>query len=95
VEETPTLIEAAQLWKEGKVEANTGAEKQEKAKDAFLKHAKENKLEKYKTCGLSVSYGGQHSRRYLDEKMLKTLISDKLIEQCMKEGKKWEDIRIR
>lgn len=95
LENLPTLVEAAQLHKEGKELAKLADERIESAKETFLAHSKSNKVDKFKVAGVSVSYLGQRQKRYLDEVELKKLVSEDILNKAYKLGKPWEDIRIR
>lgn len=95
VEELPSLIEAAELFKEGKKYEEMSEERIEQAKHIFLSHAKENKLDKYQVAGVSISYSGERQKSYIDEKKLKELVSEDIWKQVYKQSKPWDDIRIR
>ena len=91
----PNLIEASELWKEGKRLSDEGEEKLELAKLAFLQHSKENKLDRYSVGGLNVSYYGVRQRESIDEKLLKELVNEEIWRKALKRGKEWDDLRIR
>ena len=92
--EVPALANAADIWREGKALFADGEAKIEQAKEAFLQHAKDNKLEKYSSGGLSINYLGQRQRTYLDETKLRELVPETTLKLCEKQGKVWDDLRI-
>ena len=93
--EVPALSVAADMWREGKALFAEGEAKIEQAKEAFLKHAKDNKLDKYSSGGLSIDYYGERQRTYLDEVKLRELVPETTLKLCEKQGKVWDDLRIR
>jgi len=93
--EVPALSSAADIWREGKALFEEGEAKMEQAKSAFLQHAKDNNLSKYSSGGLSISYLGSRFRTYLDEKKLRELVPETTLKLCEKQGKAWDDLRIR
>ena len=90
-----SMAEAALMWKEGKSAFDEAEAKMEQAKATFLKYAKDNKVDKFTTNGLTVGYYGTRQNPYLDQKKLKELVPETVIKMCTKDGKTWEDIRIR
>ena len=92
---SPTLLEAAELYKEGKQYERMAEERIDQAKNVFIGHAKEQGLEKFRTGGLSISWLGERTKRFLSEKRLKELVDEKIIEQCYMESKVYPDLRIR
>jgi len=94
IESFPTLLEAADLWKEGKTFEQLSVERLEQAKQVFLRHAKDTGVNKYQVGGVKVSFLGERSRDYIDEKRLKELVSEDIIRQATRKGKIWDDIRI-
>ena len=95
VESLPSLIEAAALWKEGKQLESQAEERLEQAKQAFIAYPQSSQVDKFSVGGVSVSYLGKKSRIYLDEAKLKELLAPEILELARKQGKTWEDVRIR
>jgi len=95
-EETlPNLVDAASQYREGDELEKQGKSMKESAKETFLNHATSNKIDKFKTGGVSISYLGQKTKEYFDEKLLRELVPKEIIEKVTKVTKPWEDIRIR
>jgi len=90
----PSLVEAAQLWKEGKQYERMAEERVEQVKQVFVTHAKAGN-DKFKVGGVSVSYRGQRSRKYLSETKLKELVDETILSKAYLEGKIFEDISIK
>lgn len=90
----PNLLEAAAKWREGKELATQGEAMKEEAQLAFLNHAKTNKIDKYRVGGVSVSYLGEATRQFIDDKLLKEIAPD-VFAKVAKRSKPWDDIRIR
>ena len=95
VEELPSLLEAAELYKEGKAFEELATERLDQAKSVFLTHSKTTNIDKFKVGGVSVSYLGTRQRQYLDEAKLKELVSGDILKQVYKMGKPWDDLRVR
>lgn len=89
------LLEAADLWQQGKALESQAKGWVESAKQVFLSHAKTNKISKYKVGMVSVSYNGTRTKRYVDEVLLKELVAKEVIDKVYKETNAWDDIRIR
>ena len=91
----PTLLEAAELYKEGKQFERMAEERVEQARQVFITHAKEQGLEKYRVQNLSISYRGQKTKKWLDEKTIRSLVSPEIVKQAEKESKPYDDYSIR
>jgi len=87
------LLEAADLWKEGNKMEREGKDKIEYATAVLL--AQGIMTPKYTVSGLSVSYGGQKTKKYVDVKTLRELVSEDLVKKVMKESKAYNDLKIR
>jgi len=91
----PNLVEAAELYKEGKDLEKAGQERIEQSKYVLLNHAKEAKIDKYHVCNVSVSYRGAKTKKWLDEKLIRSMVSDEVIKQVERESKPYDDFTIR
>ena len=87
------LKEAASLWREGKDLERESEGKLEYAKQVFILAG--NTTPKFKVGGVSVTYAGLKSRKYLDEKVLRELVEPNILKRAQKETKPYDDIRIR
>ena len=94
-ENLPSLVEAAQLYKDGHELERQGKDQKEQAKMSFVFHARDNKVPKFKVSGISISYRGQKTRKWLDEKILRESVSEEIIRLSTKESKPYDDISIR
>lgn len=94
-EDLPSLVEAAQLYKEGHELERQGKDQKEQAKFSFIFHARDNKEPKFKVSGISVSYRGQTTRKWLDSEILKKSVPEDIIRLATKESKPYDDITIR
>ena len=90
-----SLIEAAELWREGKGLEKEAEEKIELAKAVFLQYCQLEKMDRVAVSGLSVSYGGMRHRTYLDEAMIKKLVPAEIWEQAQRPGKEYHLLTIR
>lgn len=88
------LLEAVSIWREGKALEKDASDKVEFAKQVFLTTAKAG-TPKFKVGGVSVSYAGQRTRKTLDSKMLRELVSKEIIKKAERESKPYDDISIR
>lgn len=88
------LTQAAELWKEADVRAKIAENDKSKAKDVMLYYAKSHEP-KFRTAGLSISYNGMRTRKYIDEATLKRLVPKEIVEKARKESAPWEDIQVR
>jgi len=87
------LMEAADLWKEGKKQEAEAKGNIEFAKGIFLQHAQSKP--KFRVGGVSVSYSGSRTRKTLDEKMLRELVDPSIIKKAERTSKPYDDIRIK
>ena len=88
------LTQAAELWKEADVRVKIAENDKGKAKYVMLDYAKSHEP-KFRTAGLSISYNGMRTRKYIDEATLKRLVSKEIVEKARKESAPWEDIQVR
>ena len=89
------LTDAATLYREGKKQIDTAEEMVERAKSVLLAYAKQHNMEKFRVLGLSISYRGITSRKYLDEKKLRELVANDILKLAYRDGKSWENLIIR
>ena len=92
------LITASELYKESKGFESQAKDRYDQAKSIWTDHIMSNGLkkgDKFKAAGVSVSYGGQITRKSVDESKLAELVSSDILSQVYKESKPWEDIRPR
>ena len=90
----PDLVEAAELYKEGKIFSDMAEERIEQAKAAFLNYAKTVDA-KFRVGGVSVSYAGQKQKSYVDEKKLRELVDKELLDKIYAKGKPYDSVYIR
>ena len=90
-----SLLDAANLWAEGKVLELQAQERLEQAKQVFLIHVKETGECKFQAGQVSVQYLGEQRREHYDTKTLKQLVSEDVLVKALRVGKAWDDIRIR
>lgn len=90
----PTLVEAAELWKEGKKQEQLAEEMLAQAKATFLNYAKENELSKFSCSGVDIKYHGSRVTERLNEAVIKELVGEDVWRLALKKGKPWDDIRI-
>ena len=89
---TEELVNAAELWKEGDAEKEIAEGKIEKAKQVFLAHFK-GTPGKVSVNGLSATYSGYKSRKYLDEKTVRSVVPEEMLKTAERETKPYDDIR--
>ena len=89
----PNLLEAADLFKEGKEYERLAEERIEQAKQVFLNHAQTEP--KFRVGNVSVIYRGERTRNYLSEPELKKLVAEEIIQKAYRESKPYPDISIR
>lgn len=96
--DTPTLLEASAMYKDGHALEKQGEAMKTTAKDAFLQHAKANNPKfdpvKFKTSIVSVSYRGMKTKRYADEKKMKEVLDEDTLAKCYSESKPYDDVGI-
>ena len=95
VETLPSLLEAAEIYKEGKRFEAMAKDRIEQARTTFVAHSKTSGIDKYTCGGISVSYLGQRTRTWLDEVIIRAEASLELIEKATKQSVPWDDIRLR
>ena len=95
VETLPSLVEAAEMYRQGKEQEKSAKEMVETARDTFLLHAKNNRIDKYKVSGVSVSYRGQKTKVWLDERIIRAEASPELIRLATRESEPYDDYSIR
>lgn len=91
---TPDLAQAVTLWKEGKIAEAEGEEKLAKAKGMFVAHMQGAGLDKCAVADLTVRYYGQRVNKYVDVKLLESMVTKEVMQKVTRQGKTWEDIRI-
>ena len=95
---TQRLIDASELYKEGKRLDSLSKDNISQANAVWLEHIMSKGLkkgDKFAAAGVSISYGGLTTRKYVDEKKLAELVSKDILTQVYKETRAWEDIRPR
>lgn len=92
---SPSLLEAADLWVQGTSLRKQGEDWREAAKLTFIEHAKTNDISKFRTGGVSISYKGTRTKSVIDEELLKQLVSKDILKQIYKTSKPWDNIQIR
>ncbi|KKK83983.1 hypothetical protein LCGC14_2787910, partial [marine sediment metagenome] len=97
VEVTQTdVVAAAELYREGKIFEGMGKERVDQAKEIIHAYAKAQGVDNpFKVGGLSVKYRGQKQRTYIKEDLLKSLVSEELLEKVIGKTKAWDDVYIR
>jgi len=94
VETSSSLVEAAESYKMALEMEKTAAEMKSTAKDTLLLHNKQNKVDKYRVSGLSISYRGQKVREVLDSITLKKENPD-IYQKYLKPSAPYDDYSIR
>ena len=94
-ESLPTLVEAAQLHKEGKTLQKQAEERLDSAKETFLAHSKNNQMDKFRVGGISFTFSGEKTKSYIDEKLLRDLVDNTIMEQVIKHSKPYDSYTIR
>ena len=89
------LLEAARMWIEGSALEKQAEEMKDGAKDAFLNYARQNKQDKFRTGGISVSYKGEVARRYISEAKAKELLDKEILEKLYVDSKPYPSLYIR
>ena len=89
------IVTAAMIYKEA-YQAKQKAESEiEENKLILLRHAIDNKIPKYKVPGfVNVSYSGVKTKKIVDTKLLKELVSEEICDKVIKDSRPWDDIRI-
>lgn len=87
------VLIAAREWKENREAIQQLEVSMSAAREILLSYAR--KVSKFSAEGVSVSYQGMRSRTTWDEKVLKELLSEEQISAARKQGKPYEDLRIR
>ena len=88
------LVEAAESYKTALELEKQAEEMKSVAKDTLLLHSKQNKVDKYRVSGVSVSYHGQRTKTFLDEKVVKEAAPD-IYRLALKESKPFDSYTIR
>jgi hypothetical protein len=91
----PDLLEAAALYKEALVMEREAVEQKNMSKLAIINHARTNSLSKFKMAGLSVSYRGQKTKKWLDEKTIRSNVTPDIVRLAERESAPYDDITIR
>ena len=94
VETTTSLVEAAESYKLALEMEKLSEEMKSTAKDTLLLHSKQNKVDKYRVSGLSVTYRGQKVKEYIDSDLLKKE-NPEIYRLCLKQSKPFDDFSIR
>jgi len=71
IETSPSLVEAAQQYKDALEAEKVAGDMKSNAIATLLTHAKQNKVDKFKVAGVSFTYHGWKPRNYLDQTTLK------------------------
>ena len=92
--DNPPLVEAATQYKNALEMEGQAKEMKELARDTLLNYSKENKVDKYKCHGLSVSYRGQKTKETIDSSLLKKE-NPELYRLCQRQSAPYDDYTIR
>lgn len=87
------VVEAAEKWKEADEREKIAKLDKDRSKGILLTRGKSDP--KFRVAGLSVSYNGERTKTYVDEKALKGLVSKDVFDEVRKQSAPWDDIQIR
>ncbi len=93
--EDKEVVTAAELYKEGFEERETGQDKIDKATGTLVGQAKTSGIDKFKAAGVSFSYHGLKTRESIDAAKLKELVSGDIVKQVTKQSKPFESYTIK
>jgi len=89
------VIEAANNYKEAIDQEKAAVTMKNVARDTLIYHAKKNSIDKYRCAGVSVSYRGARTKKWLDETTIRKGAPEELIRLAERESAPYDDATIK